>query len=188
MLSLYSLMALALLLSTASARTSSARARGGVIAAPERVDSQQVCYVPRFEPTYNMSLSTFVMPCNTSGFFDVSLTARFGIVDYDWSNAKEHYVNQKPMTCEEDLITQAAMVKAVNPNQKVFVYRNLVKALPWYTNVWTKLADPAYAGWFVDFDAHNTTPYHVPPCDDNFSPPLCSTHYHDQRAYARGSR
>ena len=50
----------------------------------------------------------------------------------------------------------------------------------WYTNVWTKLADPAYAGWFVRFDDKNTTPYHVPPCDNNYSPPLCSPHYHDQ--------
>lgn len=185
---LFTLAALPLFFAAASARTSSgtaaarARARGGVISPPERVDSQQVCYVPRFEPTYNMTRSTIVMPCNDSGFFDVSLTARFGVVDYDWSNAKNHYVNQKPMTCEEDLIAQAAMVKAANPEQKVFIYRNLVKALPWYTNVWTKLADPAFAGWFVEFDKHNSTPFHVPPCDDNYSPPLCSTHYHDQGA------
>jgi hypothetical protein len=182
------------LFATALARTSSGtaaarvRARGGIIHAPERVDSQQVCYVPRFESTYNMTRSTIVMPCNVSGFYDVSLLSSFGIVDYDWSNARQHYINQKPMTCEEDLITQAAMTKAANPDQKVFIYRNLVKALPWYTNVWTKLKDPAYAGWFVKFDARNATPYHVPPCDDNFSPPLCSLHYHDQRAWVSGSR
>lgn len=29
--------------------------------------------------------------------------------------------------CEERLLVQAAMVKAVNPDTKVFVYRNLVK-------------------------------------------------------------
>ena len=85
----------ALFFATVSARTSSgtaaarARARGGVIRAPERVDSQQVCYVPRFEPTYNMSRSTIVMPCSDSGYFNTSLTARFGVVDFDWSNAKQ---------------------------------------------------------------------------------------------------
>jgi hypothetical protein len=47
----------------------------------------------------------------------------------DWSNAKQLWANAKPMDCEERLITQAAMVKAVNPDTKVFVYRNLVKAL-----------------------------------------------------------
>jgi hypothetical protein len=46
------------------------------------------------------------------------------------------------MDCEERLLSQAAMVKAVNPDTKVFVYRNLVKALPWYTNVWTKYCTP----------------------------------------------
>lgn len=178
---------LALLFAPACARTSSAVAVAasharprGVVKAPPRVDSQQVCYVPRFAPTYVMSRSTIVMPCNDSGFFNASLVSRFGVVDFDWSDAKQHWANQKPMTCEEDLVTQAALVKAVNPDTKVWVYRNLVKALPWYTNVWTKLADPAYAGWFVAFNAQNTTPYHVPPCDDSYDPPLCSTRYHDQ--------
>ena len=43
------------------------------------------------------------------------------------SNAKALWANQKPMDCEERLITQAAMTKAANPNTRVFVYRNLVK-------------------------------------------------------------
>lgn len=33
------------------------------------------------------------------------------------------------MNCEERLLEQAAMVKAVSPDTKVFVYRNIVKAL-----------------------------------------------------------
>lgn len=84
--------------------------------------------------------------------------------------------------CEERLIVQAAMVKAVNPDTKVFVYRNLVKALPWYTSVWTKLADPQYAGWFLKFSGANN--YHVPQCDDTYSPPLCSDFYVRRRARA----
>ena len=40
--------------------------------------------------------------------------------------------------------------------------------------------DPAYADWFLKFDAHNTTPYHVPQCDKNYSPPKCTALYHDQ--------
>ena len=89
-----------LLFAVAKARMSSAtaasraRVRGGSFT-PARVKSDQTCYVPRFEPTYNMSRSTIVMPCNDSGFFDTSLTKNFGIVDFDWSNAKQNYVNQK---------------------------------------------------------------------------------------------
>jgi hypothetical protein len=45
----------------------------------------------------------------------------------------------KPMDCEERLVRQAAMTKAVNASTRVMVYRNLVKALPWYTSVREKI-------------------------------------------------
>jgi len=35
-----------------------------------------------------------------------------------------------------------------------------------------KISDPAYAGWFLKFKPNGTV--HVPKCDDNYSPPLCS--------------
>ena len=44
--------------------------------------------------------------------------------------------------------------------------RNLVKALPWYSSVRVKLADPQYSGFFLRFDPKNTTPYHVPSCQE----------------------
>lgn len=40
--------------------------------------------------------------------------------------------------------------------------------------------DPATRSWFLPFDAHNSTPYHVPQCDKNYSPPRCTSLYHDQ--------
>jgi hypothetical protein len=46
------------------------------------------------------------------------------------------------MDCEERLITQAHAVKAIQPATHVFVYRNLVKALPWFTGVRQKISDP----------------------------------------------
>ena len=127
---------------------------------------------PLWTPTYLQNSSTLVMPCNYSGYFNTSITSKFGIVDYDWSSNKMGWVNAKPMNCEESLIEQARMTKATNPATKVFVYRNLVKALPWYTSVYTKLADPQYSGWFLKFSGKND--YHVPQCDNTYSPPLCS--------------
>ena len=47
------------------------------------------------------------------------------------------------MDCEERLVSQAELVKSVNPDAKVWVYRNLVKALPWYSSVREKMLDPA---------------------------------------------
>jgi hypothetical protein len=133
--------------------------------------------VPKWTPTYNMSRSTVVMPCNESGYSDPHLFAKFGIADFDWSNAKEAWSNTKPMDCEERLVTQASMVKGINPTARVFVYRNLVKALPWYTAVREKITDPDYAGWFLPFSktpSVNGT-WHMAKCTGA----KCSDLYHD---------
>ena len=45
-----------------------------------------------------------------------------------------------------------------------------------------KINDPAYAGWFLKSKVGGSFPngsYHVPQCDDSWSPPRCSTLYHD---------
>ena len=70
-----------------------------------------------------MSVSA-LRPCNFSGFYDFDVfpaLGRFGVVDYDWSNAKQHWDNQDPMTCQSSLAEQAAKNKAVNPRAKIFV-------------------------------------------------------------------
>jgi hypothetical protein len=56
---------------------------------------------------------------------------------------------------------------------------SVTQALPWFSSVRAKLEDPAYAGWFLRFRTDNST-YHVPQCDDNYDPPLCTPFYHDQ--------
>ena len=138
---------------------------------------------PIWPPTYDMSMSTLTMACNSSGWFNLTVGAAFGITSYDWSNAKAQWAVQRPMDCEERLVQQAVMTKAANPRTNVFVYRNLVKALPWFTTVRVKLEDPAYAGFFLKFKPGGAFPngtYHVPNCDTFYDPPLCSEFYHDQ--------
>ena len=77
--------------------------------------------VPKWNATWSMGASTVFMPCNVSGMFDPAIAGRYGIADFDWSNAKVAWSDAKPMDCEERLVTQAAMVKAVNPDAHVFV-------------------------------------------------------------------
>ena len=43
------------------------------------------------------------MQCNSSGWSSVDRGAAFGIISYDWSNAKQQWANQQPMDCEERL-------------------------------------------------------------------------------------
>ena len=132
------------------------------------------------------------MPCNYSGFFDAGQAAQYGIVDFDWSNAKAMWTAQHPMDCEERLVQQAQMVKAINANTKVYIYRNLVKALPWYSHVRTKLLDSSFGGWFLPFKPGGSLPngsYHVPRCTLSVlgGPKKCSNFYHDQDQTPQGS-
>jgi hypothetical protein len=153
--------------------------------------------LPLFPPTWDMQQSTMVMPCNYSGIMDMKgSVGKFGIVDFDWSNMKKIWSNAHPMDAEELMIDQAKRQKAALcpdtcpypagcpdkdscPQAKTWVYRNLVKAFSWFTSVREKLEDPAYAGFFLKFNPNNSTPYHVPQCDTNYSPPKCSDLYHD---------
>eukprot|EP00040_Diaphanoeca_grandis_P010883 m.55771 g.55771 ORF g.55771 m.55771 type:complete len:437 (-) comp22130_c0_seq1:171-1481(-) len=136
--------------------------------------------LPKWKPTYNMSLSTIIMPCNYSGHFDPTVASKYGIVDFDWSNEKDEWVNDSPMTCMERLLEQAKVIKDINPDTKIWVYRESVAAQPWYTDVRQKLMDPTKANWFLKFDPAKKGNYTVPPCDTNFNPPRCSELYHDQ--------
>jgi hypothetical protein len=132
--------------------------------------------LPPWAPTYNMSLSTIMMPCNYSGLMDAATAGMWGIVDFDWSNGKQLWANAKPMDCQERLVIQADAVKNISSSSKVFVYRNLVKALPWYTSVRQKLVDPAYSGFFLKFKDGVHGAYRVNACTGS----KCSAFYHDQ--------
>ena len=154
------------------------------MAAPPTPPPTPSVLVPEWNPTYNMSESTVVMPCNYTGLYDYEAypeLAKFGLVDYDWSNAKKTWVNQSPMDCDGMLVRQAGRNKAQNPSAKVFVYRNIVKALPWYTQVRKLLKDKAYWGWFIPYEGCRTaTGEYV--CKNNVTGEIdaSSNLYHDE--------
>jgi hypothetical protein len=125
-----------------------------------------------------MQQSTIFMPCNYSGHYNPQVAAKFGIVDFDWSNEKDEWINDSPMTCKERLLEQARVIKAINNETKVWVYRESVAAQPWYTDVREKLV--SNPEWFLKFDPSKKGNYTVPQCDTSFNPPRCSTLYHDQ--------
>ena len=139
---------------------------------------------PPWPPSYNIHDSLITMQLNSMRLSSPSRGAQFGIVSYDWSNMKYIWAASKPMNCEESLVEQATATKqaaseTLHNNTKVFVYRNIVKALPWFTTVRKKLDDPNYSGFFLKFDSTNVRQYHVPLCA-NEDPTHCSMYYHDQ--------
>lgn len=139
--------------------------------------------LPPWKPTYDISMSSISMQCNSSGYSNPARGAEFGIMSYDWSNTKKDWAAATPMTCEENLQTQAEMTKASteNPNQHTFVYRNIVKALPWFSSVRKILDDPAYELFFLKFNASAAAngDLHVPNCAPEDAS-KCSIFYHDQ--------
>lgn len=160
--------------------------------------------VPSWKPTWNLRNSTVLYTCNNTGMHNVTTANLYGVVVYDWSNAKNLWANAHPMNSEELLTLQAEQVLAVDPGMgdqgyapHVWVYRNTIKALNWYTSVRVKLDDPAYSSWFIKFNGASNTSYpggptngqaqngtfHVPTCDwynNGTNAPRCSMFYHDQ--------
>jgi hypothetical protein len=126
------------------------------------------------------------MVCNNTGYVNPETIKGWSIVDYDWSNSKgtgtaDGWAKHSPMDCEEMMIKQVEMTVAASPGTKAMVYRNFVKSLPWLTLVREKITDKAYSPWFLPFGPPTVgSGWHVPNCDNNYSPPLCTDLYHDQ--------
>eukprot|EP01047_Picozoa_sp_COSAG01_P106982 COSAG01_NODE_36040_length_523_cov_1.023585_1_plen_137_part_10 len=85
--------------------------------------------VPQWEPTFNMAKSTVAMPCNYSGYYNLDALDGFGYLQFDWSNRKDEWCQDKPMTASESIARQSAMVHAKSPDVKIGVYRNGIKAI-----------------------------------------------------------
>lgn len=137
--------------------------------------------LPPWPATFRLNASTFVYTCSYEQLTDVSpssIIARFGLVAFDWSEGKELWDKESPMTCEETLVAQAAALKRSNPAARVLAYRNIVKALPWQATPRAALGRADAASWVLGFAPNVTT--HSPRCDTNFVPPRCSSLYHDQ--------
>lgn len=116
------------------------------------------------------------------GFTDPQTTLGWGVVDFDWSNAKgtgsaDGWAKHKPMDDEELLFKQVQMTTAATKGTTVWVYRNTVYGYPWYTDVRKTLEDPAYAPWFFKFKPQG--PWYSKKCDAA-QPALCSDFYHSQ--------
>ena len=137
--------------------------------------------IPRWEPTYDMPLSTIIQPCNWSGPMDNAWLAKWGVVSMDWSNARRDWAQTKPMNCDQHLFEQVRGIKQASNNRtKTWVYRNIVKALPWFQVVREKLLDPAYSGWFLKYAGDigvRRDNYTNAPCQSKQG---CSAFFHDE--------
>lgn len=71
-------------------------------------------------PSYPRRLTLRV---DVAAGFDAEIGGSYGLVSYDWSNAKQLWANTKPMDAEKRMITQASMTKQLlkqSPLQRDF--------------------------------------------------------------------
>ena len=106
---------------------------------------------PPFPPTWRLNESTIIHTSNLSGWTDTVAAAKYGVVSFDWNNAKAIWLkpNRSESTCEETLVEQARRVKAARPSARVLVYRNAMFALQWLKSERAVMYDPQYAGFFL---------------------------------------
>ena len=120
------------------------------------VDHSKPCPVPTWEPTWDLARSTAIQPCNDTGWYDPQFASKWGLVSFDWSNAKADWLAVTPHDCEERLVEQCKKIKTINPNVKCFVYRNTELALQWLSSQ-RAVMDEAHAGWFLNFQGENAS-------------------------------
>lgn len=73
------------------------------------------------------------MICNNSGPVEASWARPWGLVDVDWNSNKVTWSQQHPMDCEEDMLQNLKAIRGQNPTAITWLYRNGIKALPWFT-------------------------------------------------------
>ena len=116
--------------------------------------------LPPWAPTYNLSLSTALFPTNQSGWWDVDLTRRFGLLNFDWSNAQALWAlppvgkckggDDACGSCEEYLAEQCRRVKLVNNETRCLVYRNTELGLEWLSSE-RSVMNEAHSGFFLNY-------------------------------------
>lgn len=120
------------------------------------VDRATPCPVPTWEPTWDLARSTAIQPCNASGWYDPEYASKWGLVSFDWSNAKADWLAVTPHDCEERLVEQCKKIKSINPDVKCFVYRNTELALEWLSSQ-RAVMDESHRGWFLNFQGENAS-------------------------------
>lgn len=142
--------------------------------------------LPPWPPTYNLTQSTMTQSCfgparispvgpltNQSGSF----MRHWGIVTIDFESQEKLWA-QSPngKNSDEMMLAEAVKAKAIAPDTKIYVYRNLAQAYSNFVELRAKIEDPAYAGWFLPFGPEST----LPRCEVNprINKTLCSDLFH----------
>lgn len=119
------------------------------------------CPLPRWEPTWQLSMSTICQPGSTGGFLDATFAAKWGFISLDWSIANKIW-NPDGSSKSVDkasgaatLVEQCRQIKAVNNRTKCGVYRNTILALEWLEPHRAVMHSSLFADMFLKYQPSN---------------------------------
>ena len=109
--------------------------------------------VPPFPSTWDLRSSTIIHTSNKSGWTDPAEASKFGIISFDWNNAKNVWMrpaDKNSSSCEAALLEQARRVKAIaTTGSRVLVYRNVMWALQWMESERDVMYSGRHDGFFL---------------------------------------
>lgn len=119
------------------------------------------CPLPRWAPTWQLSMSTICQPGSTDGFLDATLAAKWGFISLDWSIASKIWnpdgtsASVDNATGASTLVEQCRQIKAVNNRTKCGVYRNTILALEWLEPQRAVMHSSLFADMFLKYQPSN---------------------------------
>lgn len=118
---------------------------------------------------------------NTSGAFLKS----WGIVALDFESEEGDWSQHRPKDADVMMVEQAAVMKTMAPEIRVWVYRNLVQPYANFVQLREKIEDPQYSGWFMHFDNATNDEKLTPRCEENprLNKTLCTDLFHTRLAW-----
>lgn len=179
---------------TATATSSAAAAASLPAWSQEAPPQMPNLLFPKFEPTYNLTMSTMTQTCfgpvtigqpapvlnESTGAF----LKHWGVVALDFETEENIWANHRPKDADVMMVEQAAVMKKMAPNTQVWVYRNLVQPYANFVQLREKIEDPQYSGWFIHFGAGNDEKK-TPRCEFNprLNKQLCTDLFHTKLAW-----
>ena len=118
------------------------------------------CPPPRWEPTYNLTLSTICQPGHAPNYFIPPPNEPWGFVSIDWTQASSIWANnstnKSDSTVEATSITGCQLIKnSSNPNTRCMIYHNMEVALQVMESQRKVMYDPTKKDWWLQYTDGN---------------------------------
>ena len=120
------------------------------------LDNDPPCPPPKWEVTYNLTLSTICQPGKTDSYFIPPPDKPWGFISLDWTIASSFWKhgssNHNDSTVEATSIAGCQLIKnSSNPNTRCLIYHNMNSALQVIESNRAVMYDPSKKDWWLQY-------------------------------------